>query len=78
MKKTNKLLAGAALGIGVVGIYAAIRSRKTPQTTVGGRQMKRGVIAYVDFAYSGPSWAAIPVHRGQRFRFIVGTHFGAT
>jgi len=37
-------------------------------------------------AYSGASWAVIPVHRGhrfrnhrgQRFRFIVGTYFGAT
>lgn len=34
MKRRNKVLAGAALGIGVVGIHAVTKRRKTLQTTV--------------------------------------------
>ena len=34
MKNTKKILGGVAVGIGLVGIYAATRSKKNPQTTV--------------------------------------------
>ena len=34
MKNTKKILGGVAVGVGLVGIYAATRSKKNPQTTV--------------------------------------------
>lgn len=34
MKNTKRILGGVAVGVGLVGIYAATRSKKHPQTTV--------------------------------------------
>lgn len=34
MKNTKKILGGVAVGVSLVGIYAATRSKKNPQTTV--------------------------------------------
>lgn len=53
MKKWNKLLVGAALVAGVVSVYRMTRNRKAP---VARYQMKRGVIAYVDFLGTKAIW----------------------